>query len=127
MTAHFVHDKDLVVDVYGKVVRLNDDVVFWIEVRWKCHHFWCTGIGLVFFDFLAFTQSTGSRITSEETDLENVGHALAALELGDFPNVIYGTELHLLHILCVKLFGRPDASFEDKANAGPVDGVRIAI
>lgn len=50
--AHLVDDKDLIVDVDGKVVRLHDEVILWIRV---CRHgHLCGGcwVGLVFLDLL---------------------------------------------------------------------------
>lgn len=54
-----VHDQNLVVDVDGKIVCLDNDVVLGIQVRRECHSRCTAWIGLIFFDFLPVPDETG--------------------------------------------------------------------
>lgn len=48
----FVHNKNLIINVDGKVVSLHDDIVFWVKMGRKGHLSMRSGVSLEFLNFL---------------------------------------------------------------------------
>jgi len=78
-----VNYKNLVIHIHGEIVRVHDEGVFRIRMHGQRYLFGSAWVRLVVFDILIKHRMGNSGGLEKLTDLDNVVHALAPIQLCD--------------------------------------------